>query len=393
MAAAATEPAGTRTLQGIEVPADSINPGAFFAGTRRKMTPEYNKPFAGLGLSDAVELRKSDIVAGLHVKFSGSLVVTTGGGTVGSTLRWPYDLVKAFRFTANGQSNLINCSGLKLKVREQMANADVTDRGVSRTVGATPVQQGTLSLSSENWGVPANGSNIASGTYPVELYWYIPIAEDHKDLAGAIFAQTSAMDLTLNVDYETSANLFPTTAGGTAVLNGNISVTTEKYSIPVVGGNYVLPDLSMFHSVIQTRVNSGIGIGDNEFRVLGQGAGKQLLRTWYQVWSGATPAPLAAIAANYGQQGWRYGSNETPELWLDAQILREWNERIYNTDIGAVWGFLSHEFATINGFRDVVDMGTAGEFRLLVNIANGVVLTNPAIEYVQETMFAAGQGN
>jgi hypothetical protein len=370
----------TRTLQGIEVPAESVNPGAFFALTRRHTQVEKSLVYAGLGAGDSIELKKSDILGGLHVFFSGSLVVTTPTGAVNSTLRWPYDLVKAFRFTANGQSNLLNASGLKFKAREQMANTEITDRGIAQQVSGVSINQGTLSTSAETWGVGTGATAIPAGTYPVELYWYLPVAEDPKDLAGAIFLQTSSMDVTLNIDYETAANLFPTSGTATVALTGTVTVQSENA--------FVVPDLSLFHSMIQSRYTS-LSQGDNEIRLIGQGAGKQLLRIFYQTWNGAAPqTPLSGTAANYGHQAWRYGSNETPEDFLDGRRLRTILERQYNCDVANVWGFLAQEFAATNAFRDTVDMGQTSELRLLSNLQ--VALTNPGLEYVQETMFAAG---
>lgn len=390
MPSAAPSRSAVRTLQGIEVPAESVNPGAFFALTRRHTQAESSRTYAGLGLPDSFELKKSDILAGIHIHFSGTLTVTLGGGTCATTLRWPYDLIKAVRFTANGQSNLINVSGLKLKAREVMRNTEFTDRGVSQSVSGSTVTQGTLSEASESWGVGSGQTGIAGAptNYTVELYWFVPIAEDPKDLAGAIFAQTSSMDLTLNIDWAPSTDLFVLTGAATAVLTGTVSVVTEKYSIPTQNGTFVVPDLSIFHSMIQTR-GTGLASGDNEVRLIGQGAGKTLLRVFYQVWNGATPqVPLTGTSANFGHQAWRYGSNETPEDFLDGRRMRQVLERIYNCDVAGVFGFLSHEFSVSNAFRDAVDMGQASELRLLVNLQ--AALTNPAIEYVQETVFSAG---
>ena len=377
------------TFQGIDVPAESVNADAFFALTRRHRNSEANRVFAGLGLTDSIELKKSDIIAGIKVRFSGQLVVNLGTGTAASTMRWPYDLVKQFQFIANGQSNLHNYSGLKAKLR-QATQDDFSDRGVAQTVGAATVNQGTLSLASESWGVGA-GATLASGTFPVELEWFIAVAEDDKDLAGAIYAQTSTMDLTLNIAYESAANLFPVTGNATVALTGNIIVETEKFSIPVVGNKQVLPDLSLFHSIIQSRVANILAAGDNELRLIGQGAGKQLLRVAYQVWNGASPqSPLAATAANFGPQSWRYGTNETPETYLDGRSMRQINEREYGVDVGGVWGFLAHEFAATAAFRDTVDMGQTSELRMVINIPSAVALNSPAVEYITETIFSSG---
>jgi hypothetical protein len=386
---ATAAPAGNLTMQGQIVPAEAVNPTIFFQKTRRKRTSEYAKPFAGLGLTDNIELRKSDIISNLHIRFSGTLTVVHATGTVAATFRWPYDLIKALKFTANGQSNLINVSGLKLKAREIMGNPEADDRGVAQSVSGATVAQGTLSMASESWGVGPGQAAIASGAYPVELFWKVPVAEDDKDLSGAIFAQTSSMDLTVSIDWNTVTSLFTVTGNDTVALAGNVIVETEKFSIPSVNGAMVIPDLSLFHSLIQTTVSSSVQQGENELRLIGQGSGRSLIRAFYQTWNGAAPAtPMAATAANYGVQSWRYGSNETPEAFQDGRSLRQWNEDLYGTDIGAVWGFLCHEFEATWGFRDVVDQGQTSELRLVINY--NAALTSPSVEYVQETMFAAG---
>jgi hypothetical protein len=111
------------------------------------------------------------------------------------------------------------------------------------------------------------------------------------------------------------------------------------------------------------------------------------------VWNGATPAPLAMNDTNYGEIAWRYGSNETPDDYLSGSVLRQINERTYNTDIGGKWGFATIDFAAENAFRDAVDMGTTSDLRLLATIQSGVTLSNAGFEYVQETIFQAGAGS
>lgn len=386
--------AAVHYMQGIAVPASSVRPEEFHAKTRRHTLLEKSISYsqsvsAGGSTQDVVELRKSDILSTVRVKFSGTLTVT--GGTTNVSRRWPYDLA-SFKFTANGASNIINASGLKLKAREVMKRADLTDRGVTQTIGASTVNQGTLANASEEWGVGSGATAVAAGSYNVELEWIVPVAEDEKDLAGAVFLATSTADLTLTMDYLSINSLF---SGGTATdvsLSGNFEVSSKKFSIPVSDGQIVVPDLSMFHSMIQTR-NTDVQVGDNEFRILGQGGGKSLLRAFYQTWNGAGTAavPLAMGTSNYGQQAWRYGNNETPDTYNNGRTLRYVNERQFNNDMGGQWGFGIHDFASELEFRDVVDMGTTADLRLLVNIAGGVTLASPAIEYVTETVFRAGQ--
>lgn len=382
-----------RYMQGIAVPEESVRPGEFFARTRRRTFNEGSQTWGGFGGQNTWELKKSDIIAAAIVRFTGTLTTAKGTGTVATTSRWPYDMLKAVRFTANGASNVINASGLKLKLREFQKRGDLTDRGVTQTIGGASVSQGTLSTSAESWGVGSNTSNLADGSYAVDLYWVVPIAEDEVDLSGAIFAATSSTDLTIQIDMETAANLFALTANAAVTLTGNIQTTTVKYSIPLGSdGQIVVPDLSLFHSYIQSRTTQ-LGTGGNEVRLIGQGAGKTLLRTSFQVWNGNPASPLAMNDTNYGEIAWRYGSNETPDDYLSGQVLRYINERNYNSDIGKNWGFGTVDFANENAFRDAVDMGTTSDLRLLATIQSGVTLNNAAFEYVQETIFQAGAGS
>ncbi|MFD9837077.1 hypothetical protein, partial [[Kitasatospora] papulosa] len=220
-------------MQGIAVPAESVRPTEFFARTRRHFQLEKAATWAGLGGQDVVELKKSDVLGGLTIRFKGSLVITLPSGTAATTARWPYDLIKQVRFTANGASNLINCSGLKLKVREFQVRADLNDRGVSNTVGGVARTQGTLAKASESWGV-GSASTLSAGTYDVDLEWFVPVAEDQVDLSGAIFCATSSTDLTLTIDWEQSTNLFALTGGATAVFNTGVEeVHSTKYAIPI----------------------------------------------------------------------------------------------------------------------------------------------------------------
>lgn len=386
-------PSAARYMQGIAVPASSVNPTEFFLRTRRRVQSEVSKTFAGLGGQDTIELKKTDILAGLFIRFDGSVTSTPGGGTVATTARWPYDLIRQVRFTANGQSNIINVSGAKLKAREFMSRSDITDRGVSQSVAGATVTQGTLAQACESWGVGSRATAIANGTYDVDLSWFLPIAEDQVDLAGAIFAQTSSTDLTVTIDWAPASELFTTTGAGVGSVTGTVQVVALRYSIPLgADGQIVVPDLSTFHSLIQSR-HTGLANGENELRLVGQGAGKTLLRTYSQLWNGATPAPVAVTEDNFGKIAWRFGGNETPDEYPDGQVLRYLNERQYASDIGAVHGFFAHEFAAENAFRDAVDLGTTSEWRQVVSILPAVTLTNAALEVVAETIFAAGAGS
>lgn len=389
----------TVSMQGVASPNVTVDPTSFYAATRRLMYPmRAITPIAGLGSSDSTQLRQTGIVAGLNVRVVGTLVF--GGTITGTTMswRWPYGLVKALRVSANGQSNLINCSGIYLKALEYMLDNDLNDRGVVRNVGAVVgVNQGTISMASEDWGT--SGANLlgpgvtvpAVGTYTFDFNLFVPIAADQVHLIGAIFAQTAATNLTCDIDWASQAELI--TLGGSATLTTPPAISYQVqglvYSIPTVGDKAVVPDLSQFHQVAQYRTTA-VGQGDNEFLLPGTGVGRKLLRTLFAVTSGATPAPLAVNAANFGPIGWRYGGNDTPEQVANGTQMRYRNEQQFSVDIGRNWGIICWDFANQFALRDVIDEGATSDLRLLANLVNAP--TTPFIEIVQETLFSAPVG-
>jgi hypothetical protein len=396
----ATQPPPSLTFQGIVVPGSSLNPKAFFAGTRRQWVMQKTiSTFAGFGNTDVIDTLRSGILSGYVVKVSGNLVITLGGGTAATTARWPYYFIRAARFQANGQSNLVNADGWALRVREFMQDPETNDRGISRGIGGaspgTATTQGTLSMQSENWGVGSNVSAIAGGTYDVELTFYIPVAYELKMLTGAVFCQTLSTTLELDLDYANLTDLFTLTGAATAVFTPTIVVEAEMFTIPSDGkGGMWLPNLSAFHSFIQSRAPNSIAVGNNEITLAGQGVGRQLMRVFWRTQNGPAPGYTPVLPAgnapayNITLPYWRYGTNTTPETWVDGQDLRQMNERHYGVDIAGVAGYECIDFDRTWAFRDSVDEGSATELRFGYTIGNGVSLTTPFCEYAQDVILA-----
>jgi hypothetical protein len=263
-------------------------------------------------------------------------------------------------------------------------------QGIGGASPGTATLQGTQSMASESWGVGQNVTAIPSAVYDVELHYIVPIAWDQVKLLGAIFAQTASTQLEIDVDWAPVTSLFTLTGSATATQAFSVYIEPIAFSIPEVGGSIVVPDLSVFHSFIQSNDTTLGSNVESEINLQGQGVGRQLMRVFWQAWNGGSPqAPLALTAANFpGNLGWRYGGNDTPEVYADGRVMRMQNEKLYSTDIGAL-GFAAFDFASQWAFRDSVDEGSATNLRLVINAA---ALTTPVLEIVQETIFAGATG-
>lgn len=383
-------------LQGVASTAVAVNPAAFYAATRRLRFPMRSLTnIAGLGSTDSTQLRQTGIISLLEVRVTGTLVF--GGTITGTSMSqdWPFNLIRAFRLSANGQANLVSARGLSLRAHEFITNPHLSDSGLSGTFGSTAVTSGTLKLPSDDWGTSSGNSLnpgatvAATGTYTVDLTFFVPVAADPVTLVGAIYAQSSGTNLTADVDWNTQAALLTLGASATLTTNLQYSIVGRAFSIPNVGGQFVVPDLSQFHQISEARVG-GLAQGVNEPLLAGTGVGRRLMRILGNVYSGSTPAPLAMNAANFSTLGWAYGGNDVPESYANGTNMRAENIRVAGADIGANWGFFLWDFANQFALRDTVDEGATSDLRVQIGLVNSP--TSGFAQILQETLFAAPVG-
>jgi hypothetical protein len=385
----------TATLQGVVVPKSAVNPKEFFRGTRRQMVlQKLLGNWQGLGSTDVVDTLRSGILAGYRIHIVGSFTTVLSTGSINSTMQWPYGIVRAVRFQANGQSNLISANGWHLRCREVARASEFDDRGITQYVGGAypgnAKSQGTLALAAESWGVGAGVTGISAGTYNFDLSVYVPVAYETKTLLGAVFCQTQSTTLELNIDWANLSDLFTVTAPATLTFNTvTVTIEAEMYTVPADGnGSFYLPDLSSFHSYVQNKAPNGVTQGNNEITLAGQGVGRQLMGIFWRTMNGSVPAPVIPTAANVTAPYWRYGTSNTPETFQDGQTLRYENERAYNTDVAAVAGFQIIDFDKEFGFRDAVDEGSATELRFGYTLTSNVTPNGAWCEYSQDVVLA-----
>lgn len=383
-------------LQGQVASSPNIqqNPGLFYAATRRmRFSMRGLTAIAGLGSIDSTTLRQTGIVTSLEIRVTGTVVF---GGTIAGTsmsYEWPFNLIREITLSANGQSNLIKARGLSIRTLEFVMNPRLDDTGLAATFTSTAVTSGTLKLPCDDWGTSGvNALNpgatvAATGTYTVDLTFFVPVAADPVSLIGAVYAQSSATNLSCDLSWNVQASLL--TLGGAATVAFALSfmITGRAFSIPQVNGQLVVPDLSQFHQVSEVRFGGFIQ-GVQEPLLSGTGTGRRLLRAMFNVYSSGVP--LAMNAANFSTVSWAYGGNDVPETYPNGTSLRAENIRVAGVDIGGNWGWGLWDFANQFALRDTIDEATTSDLRLQIGLVNAP--TGGACQIVQETIFAASVG-
>lgn len=387
-------------IQGVPSPNVKIDPDLFYQATRRlKFPARPNAAISGIGSQDVVTLRQTGIVAALECRISG---IVTFGGTLGTTTcsyEWPFNIAEKFQLSANGQSNLLQARGLLFRALEFVMNPKLEDSGGAAAFGATAIASGTsgsFKIAGDDWGTNASnslnpGANVpALGAYSVDITYVLPIAADMVSLIGAIFAQSAATNLTLTVQYATQSQLFSAVGGSaTIAYNLNLQVQAIAFSIPNVGGVFVVPDLSQFHQIAEYQP-PGITQGTNQPVLPGTGVGRRLMRIFGQVYAGAVSTPIPVTAANYGQVGWAFGGNDMPESYDNGSQVRSSLVRLCGVDLSSYWGFFALDFASQFALRDLIDEGTTSDLRVLFNLVSAP--TAPVAQVAQQVLFAAPVG-
>jgi hypothetical protein len=390
-------PAPVTFIQGVQSPPMTMNPSMFYAATRRMRYPvKSSTSIAGLGSSDPVEIRKGGVLSALVVRVSGTVTVATADPTAW-LYDFPYNIPKEFRLSANGQSNLISARGITIRTHELSTNPKVTDNATSKYYAGTAYTKGTLGLGTDVWGDASGDPNpgAASGAhaptaYSIDISYIIPVAADPKLLIGALYSQSSATNINLEILWNTEAALV--TVGSAALTWAlNYSVDAIAYSIPNVGGQFFVPDLTKFHQLTEFS-QSGLGANDNEFRLPGTGPGRQLLRLIFQTTRTSTLAgnPLAINATTYNKIAWAYGGNDMPESWANGTLLAQQNERETGCWLGRLWGMGLIDFASEHALRDTVNMGATADLRLILGLASAPTAGTGHI--AQEVLAATAAG-
>jgi hypothetical protein len=356
---------GADKLQNIPSQPYTMDPGTFFQQTSKNILTPSAPPAPGPGQSVSVQLLQSGIVSKLQISFSGTLVVAGGAATTSD--QYPYNLLKGFVFSANGQNNLWQCDGIDLAVLRYLRYPSFVER--------TDVFPDVV----------GGGGSVANGTYTLYLTWEVPIAIDDVSLVGALYAQSSATVLTARLTQALASDLF-STLPGTATIAGTFYVQETMFDIPIDGaGKLVTPDLSrlhMFNAIDFPYTNTG------DVRVpLIRSAG-QLSRLLISARATATnrlsALPNTATSRKIDRLRLEYGGNQRPFTWDPASQLTSLNNQYYGAPLP--YDRLAIDTLRENPPRDAIVMQGVTELAAVIGVNTAVTPSGATVRLVQEVL-------
>ncbi|MDQ2897925.1 MAG: hypothetical protein M3Y09_20210, partial [Actinomycetota bacterium] len=347
--------------------------------TEQNDVPQASLAYTGLGGSRMDQrIQNIGVLSTVALMFAGSLVVA-GAGTVTSTYQWPWNApCKRMTLQANGQTSLIQCEGLDLRVRRQRLYRNPKE-DVSTAPATDPLT-----------GNPMPGV-IANGTYPIVLMYELPIAHDPTTLTGALFAQSDANYLNWTAEPALSADVFVLAGGSTATLTGSWFPLLTFFDIPYVetqkGRMVAIPDLRWLHGFIASN-QPFQNTGDVKAPFI-KNAG-QLIAYYLYIDNGGVTQIDPGVALDEARL--EYGGNRKPRVYAGPAgqgplHLLELNGRSYFGRLRP--GYMCLDLEINNPERDLIYPRGVSELNFVVKITNGTTLNpNAHVHFVEETLFS-----
>lgn len=350
-----------------------MEPALFARETERSDVPQEVKSLSLGGSPIDVRVQNVGILTGIRLVIEGTLTVATAAVTARDG--WPWNLIKRFTLSANGQTGIIACEGVDLRARRQRLFRNPRE-GVSTVQTNAGVDPATLDSSP--------GASIAAGSYTFRLVYDVPVVHDAYTLTGALLAQTDQNYLSWRIVPAVASELFGG-AGTATISNATVKVTNTFYDIPFSdtqqGRKVLIPDLRWLHgfvSVDQPFANTG------DVRVpLVRNSGQLVCLHGY-VENGSAgnidPATLSEVR-------WEYGGNRRPRVFNPPAMLLEENSRNYNGLIKP--NIFVLDFEVDNPQRDIVYPKGVTELALVPVVASSVTVNaNARVHVTEETIYS-----
>ena len=357
---------GAVNLRNLPVTKYQINPGLFNQLTSRVFFDPINFALPAENNYVKQQLLQVGIVGAINLRVKGNFVTTGTSVSAVPTAHYPWDLISV-QVSGNGQNNFIQCSGWTLTNRLRAANRAYVDQ-----VSVIPAS--------------SDAAYAAAGSAAFDLFYRIPIAMDDTTLVGALYAQSEATNLVIQVSTSPLADLFNTTAGAIALDSAVVYMEEEIYEVPYDPQHpdtLIIPDLTVLHGLVDNdnAVASQTTLDTQLFRINGQ-----MERLFFETWDNSTAAAPALVApATYDQIQLIYGSNQQPYTFTPAEFLQWRNNRDYRVEFNP--GMFCLDFVADNPARDQVLLEGVTNLRLRTQYSSAPT-GGSFVRFAQETLFA-----
>ena len=340
------------------------DPAAFFELTEKNVYVAHTIDSEGVagGIINR-ELPNAGILAGIRILFEGTINHTIGTGTVTGAARYPHGLIRRLLLSVNAANDVYSVNGTDLAALRHINHPGITAEDDAATF------PGTL----------GPGAVIPDGASDLVLMWDIPIAIDPVTLIGAIYAQSSSMNLQLRLEQAAFTTELAVIAGDAVIdsVTGTWSIQVTSFDIPLSPGEspaLIVPDLSRLHAVQAHQVNfSALGEIRSEL-IRGNG---QLDRLLLQYASGNPNTDTSADAwyrtdpdlDEVDAIRLEYGSAQRPLDYNPVGFLLA--ENIEDYDARLPYGYMVMDLLKENPPRDIIQMQGVTDLVAVSNLNTG----------------------
>lgn len=336
-----------------------IAPEVFEQATIRHTWQSPQKAFPGFGLPEAFDLPNRGLLAEIELVFTGTYTRTDGTGSHTVTDYSPYGMLENVELAVNG-SPLKSVGGLALEYRRQVTSRKATDAMTSAPTAA--------------------GANVW------EVRWRIPVADNMRNLWGALLAQADDLYLTLALAAAARAKIVTLTGNADVTLTGNYRLVFTGYDVPLVtiegmGPRHVLPDtdvLHRFHQYSQPVISTG------ETRLKLQRTAGEVERVF--LWLDNASSTLMD-PSSWSEVRFAYMATEEPLRWPAKALLSE-NARNYTNRITPKAAVI--DLSAYNQKRDALYPRAVADPEIVVDIPSSVTVNAGARLFAGQESLVGG---
>lgn len=364
-------PSGVGAVNVRNVPSQKyrIDPAYFDHFTERNIYSPYsgdpvptNPPASGSSAKLHRTFDKVGIVPRARSLVSANVVVTHGTGTDASTYRYPWSMFY-YQVSGNGSTDFISVDGMFLYLRKIVENPGWRPNTAryATTFGTT-------------------------GTYPIQLFFDIPIAMDMMSLTGSLYAQARGTSIAVDMIPNPTSTWATITGNDTVVVTTNNGVTleTDFYSVPYDQSKdeIVVPDVELLHGFTDNTQNTA---GASKQDVDLEPFVGQLERLYFWWDNNGALVPSSA----YTMVQFRYGGTQQPLTWTGPQLREKIEEETRSDPNVPVIpdGMFVLDFIRWSPARDVILMDGVTSPRLHLETSGVSWSGTNTLYYAVETLF------